>query len=111
MKKIKFIFLLQLLLINISVYAATGTATGKVKRIYIYNNGQVLVAGFNFPEANCQNNSGFYIPGDHPHLEKYMSLLLSSKAMNLTVTVVAKTDNCWYPQINESGELTYLYIE
>lgn len=91
--------------------AETNSASGKIDRIYTYNNGQVLFTGFSFSGASCSNNGGFFIAGNHPHLEKYMSLLLAAKAMQSTVVVVAKVDNCWYPEITQSGETTYFYIE
>ena len=109
MKKIGYsIFIPFLLLVNSLSYAATGTATGKVGRIYTYNNGQVLFTGFLFTGASCSNNGGFYVPGNHPHINKFISMLLSAKATQSTVTVVAKIDNCWYPEITEGS---YFFIE
>ena len=93
-----------------SAYAVTGTATGKIDRIYTYHNGNVLFGGLTFTDATCNNKSGFFIAGTHPHLEKYLSILLMAKATNSDVTVVAKVNDCWYPQITESGETTYFYI-
>lgn len=86
--------------------AETASVTGKITNIYTYNTGTVLIQGFRFEGAGCRNNSGFIIPASHPRIDQYLSILLTAKAMQLDVTVKAKVDDCWYPEITESDEET-----
>ncbi len=98
-------------LIPVFSNAATESATGVVSKIYTYSNGNVLFVGFNFPNASCNNTNGFVVPGDHPHVDKYLSILLAAKAMSAQVTVTAKIDDCWYPYLTDTGEATFFFID
>ena len=84
----------------------TASVTGKVTNIYTYNTGTVLFQGFKFEGASCRNNGGFTIPASHPRIDQFISMLLTAKAMQLNVTVTAKIDDCWYPEMTEGGEET-----
>lgn len=87
--------------------AATGSAEGKISYVYTYGDGRVLVTGLSFTNQTCSNNGGFWIPPAHPHLQRLLALVLSAQASGATITVVAKTDNCWYPEITQD---TYSYV-
>jgi hypothetical protein len=76
-----------------------GTSEGKITNVYTYGDGRVLVTGLTFSGATCDVNGGFWIPGTHPHLQRLLGLILSAQATGATVSVVAKTENCWYPEI------------
>jgi hypothetical protein len=108
MKYLKYLKCLCVVALGLSggyANAQTASATGTVQSIRTYGDGRVLVTGFSFPGATC-NNGSFWIPGDHPKLSAFLASLLSAKAMGLTITVVAKIDNCWFPEItNDSTTL------
>jgi len=89
-----------------SSIAETASATGKITNIYNYNSGTVLFQGLRFEGASCRNNGGFIIPASHPRINQFVSTLLTAKATQTNVTVVAKVDDCWYPEITEAGEET-----
>lgn len=89
--------------------AAEGTATGTIQYMYTYGNGMVLVTGFSFSPASCTNNGGFVIYHDHPHFKTILAVLMSAKATGATVSVVAKVDNCWYPEMTSSPS-TYFVV-
>jgi hypothetical protein len=76
-----------------------GTSEGKIANVYTYGDGRVLVTGLSFSGATCEANGGFWIPGTHPHLQRFLGLILAAQASGATISVVAKTDNCWYPEI------------
>ena len=80
-------------------FAVLGTAVGNVNYVYVYGDGRVLVNGFTFSGATCTQNGSFWIDGDHPHIARILALVLSAKASGTQLTVSAKIDNCWYPQI------------
>lgn len=91
--------------------ALTGSASSTVKYVYTYGDGRVLVTGtgFTFAGATCMNSGGFWIDGAHPHLQRILALVLTAKASGLTLTVNAKIDNCWYPEIvNDTS--TYVIV-
>jgi hypothetical protein len=90
--------LLSLVLIGGQALAQTGSATGTVQDVRIYGDGRVLVTGFTFSGATC-NNGSFWIPGDHPNLARFLSAVLAAKASGVTITVVAKIDCSWFPEI------------
>lgn len=79
--------------------ATTGTAEGKITNVYTYGDGRVLVLGLTFGGTSCTTDGGFWIPWDHPALPRMLALILSAQASGATISVVAKTDNCWYPEI------------
>lgn len=78
--------------------AQTEGVTGTVQSMRTYGDGRVLVTGFTFSTSTC-NNGSFWIPGDHPKLERLLATILTAKASGASLTVVAKTDNCWLPEI------------
>jgi hypothetical protein len=105
------VFIISLSMFS-STYAVTGTSTGKISSIYTYHTGMVLVTGLTFAGATCTHNTGFFIAGDHPHLKTFMSSILAAKAMGSDITVKAKIDNCWYPEITATtGESTRIVIK
>lgn len=79
--------------------AVVGSATGIPQYIYTYGDGRVLVTGFSFTNTTCSNNGGFWIPGNHPHLQRFLALVMTAKATGRQIQISAKTDNCWYPEI------------
>lgn len=83
--------------------AAFGGGSGNVQYIYTYGDGSVLVTGITFTGAGCSNNSGFWIPGTHPHLAKILANVLAAKASGMPLSVSAKIDNCWYPEITNDS--------
>jgi hypothetical protein len=89
--------------------AATGTAAGTIVHVYTYGDGRVLVTGLSFSNNYCSNNGGFWVDGAHPHLQRILALVLSAQASGATVTVTAKTDNCWYPEITQDPS-TYVIV-
>lgn len=89
-------------------FAQTEGATGIVQSVRTYGDGKVLVTGFSFSTATC-NNGSFTIPGDHPHLSKLLSMVLTAKTTGVPITVVAKTDCSWFPEITPDGT-TYVFI-
>ena len=105
-----FTILLILLCFSGNAQAATAGATGTVKDIYTYGDGRILVSGFGYPNSNCNNKYGFWIPGNHPHLQRILSVILSAKATGASLTVVAKIDNCWYPEITADSS-TYVIMK
>lgn len=109
LKSIKSIVCSAILLmgLSLSANAKTTIATGKVTRLISYNSGTILVSGFTFPESTCNNNGAFFISGEHPHFDKLLSVILAAKAMQSEMSVVAKVDDCWYPEITIGGEMTY----
>lgn len=62
--------------------AALGSSQGTVQQTWTYGNAMMLVGGFNF--------------------------VLAAKASGAVLTVVAKTDNCWRPEITADSS-TYIY--
>jgi hypothetical protein len=84
-------------------FAQTGGATGQVQYILTYGNGMVLVTGLYFSGATCSNSSGFVIYADNPNFKQLLSTVLMAKAMGATLSVAAKTDNCWYPEITQDS--------
>ena len=112
MKIINTAILLLIIFITITgqALAQTEAATGTVQSVQTYGDGRVLVPGFQFTAALCNNNGSFWIPGDHPHLEKLLSTILTAKATGQQLTVVAKTDNCWYPEITQEST-TYIVLD
>jgi hypothetical protein len=78
-----------------------GTSEGKITNVYTYGDGRVLVTGLMFSGATCEVNGGFWIPGNHPNLQRLLALILSAQATGATISVVAKTENCWYPEITQ----------
>jgi hypothetical protein len=95
-------------LFSMSSLAALDSAQGTVQGMHTYGDGRVLVSGFNFSNATCSNNSGFVIYGSHPHFQRLLAIILTAKAMGPTLAVVAKSDNCWYPEITQDST-TYIY--
>ena len=91
--------LLAASLLPLTASAVSGSATAVPQYIYTYGDGRVLVTGFSFTNTTCSNNGGFWIPGNHPYLSRYLALVISAKATGKQLQVVAKTDNCWYPEI------------
>lgn len=81
--------------------AATGSAQGVPQYVYTYGNGMMLVTGMSFSGATCSNNGGFVVAASHPHFSKIMALVLAARAQGAALQVVAKIDNCWYPEITE----------
>lgn len=88
--------------------AAIGSSQGTVQQTWTYGNGMMLVGGFNFSGATCSNNGGFVIPATHPQFSRLMAVILAAKASGAVLTVVAKIDNCWYPEITTDSS-TYIY--
>jgi len=86
---------------------ATGSASGRVRYIYTYGDGSVLVTGFTFATATCSNNTGFWIDASHPNFSRLYAIILAARATNAQLDVVAKIDNCWYPQVTSDAS-TYL---
>lgn len=91
-----------LMALSTTASAVNGAATGTVGQIYTYGDGRVLVTGFAFPDATCSNNGAFYIPGDHPHLERILAVVLTARATGARLSVTATIDNCWYPEIAQT---------
>jgi hypothetical protein len=89
--------------------AQTGSAQGTIQYVYTYGNGMVLFVGPYFAQATCSNKSGFFIAPDHPHFSRLLAVLLAAKASGATVEVVAKIDNCWYPEITSDAS-TYFVV-
>ena len=89
------------LLVNASTYSQ---ATGKIKSIYHYGNGRVLVTGFSFPNTTCNNNGGFWISQNHPKLSDLLGTLIYAHARDAELTVKAKVTDCWYPEIDTTYE-------
>jgi hypothetical protein len=79
--------------------AALGSSQGTVTNFTVYGDGRVLVSGFNFSGASCSGNGALVIYGNHPHLSRLLGVIVAAKASGTPLTVVAKTDNCWYPEI------------
>ena len=102
------IFAFALMTFAQSSFAATAKAEGKVGNVYVYGDGRVLVTGFTFPGASCNNNGGFWMRGNHPHLDRILSNILTAKATGTKVNVIAKINDCWYPELLNSSS-TYLY--
>lgn len=77
----------------------------------MYGTGKVLVMGpnFQFANANCSNNGGFFIPANHPRLKELLALVLSARATGSQLQVYASIDNCWYPQITED-EASHVFV-
>lgn len=98
---------LGLALGSATAFGATGSATGTIQYIYTYGDGTVLVTGLNFSGASCTNNGGFVNPGAHPSFARLLRVVLSATAAGTTLTVIAKTDNCWYPEIT-ADPTTYI---
>lgn len=90
--------------------ATTGAAEGKILYVYTYGDGRVLATGLSFASHSCSNNGGFWIPPDHPQIQKLLALILAAQASGATVIVNAKTDNCWYPEITQDT-LTYVIVK
>lgn len=111
-KVIRLIVIALLILTNHSLYAATGSVTGVINKVVVYGDGKVLVTGTGlvFSGASCSNIGGFYIPGDHPNMQRLLSQILTAKAMGSELDVVAKTDNCWYPEITQNNS-TYIVLK
>jgi len=89
--------------------AQTGAATGIPQTILTYGNGMVLVTGLYFSAGTCSNNSGFVIYADHPYFARILSTVLTAKALGATLSVSAKIDSCWYPEITQDPS-TYVSI-
>lgn len=88
--------------------AVTEGATGTVQSVRTYGDGRVLVTGFSFNTTTC-NNGSFWIPGDHPKLERMLATILTAKATGATITVLAKTDCSWFPEIT-TDSTTYVLL-
>ena len=103
MKSISFsvISFVCLLCLSGLAYAQTGASQGKITNVYTYGDGRVLVLGLTFAGETCSNDGGFWIPPSHPQLPRLLALVLSAQASGATIEVVAKTDNCWYPEITQ----------
>lgn len=89
--------------------ALTGGATGTVQSISTYGNGMVLVTGLYFSGATCGNSSGFVIYADNPNFKQLLTTVITAKTTGATLSVVAKTDSCWYPEITQDST-TYISI-
>jgi hypothetical protein len=100
---------IMLLFASSNVVAATGSGSGTIQYVYTYGDGSVLVTGFAFPGASCNNNSGFYIESTHPHFARLMATILTAKASGQSIIVNAKIDNCWYPTITADTS-TYIVL-
>lgn len=107
--KMRTAVLLVLSMIHAGAVAENAASTGTVQSIYTYGDGTVLVTGFHFSGASCINNGAFFLAGSHPNLPKVLALLISAKTTGATVTVVAKIDNCWYPQFM-TDQTSYLVV-
>lgn len=99
-----------LLCLSGAMNAQAGTATGTIASVYTYGDGRVLVLGLAFSGATCTNNGGFWIPPAHPHLQRMLALILSAQASGATITAVAKTDSCWYPEITQDTN-SYVIVQ
>ena len=99
------------LMLSPCAFSTVGTATGTIQNIYTYGDGRILVigTGFNYSTTGCSNSSGFYIPGSHPQAQRLLASLLAAKATGTSLTVTAKTDGCWYPEITTDPS-TYIIV-
>lgn len=93
---------------SFSAAAKTGVATGAVDTVVIYNSGMILVTGLTFENAECTNNGGFVIPQDHPQADTLLGVIHTAKATGRAITVQAKIDGCWYPEVTNGGEMTMI---
>ena len=93
-----------------SASAAVGSASGTIQSLYTYGDGRILVRGLTFSTGTCSSNTGFTVAADHPNFARILATLLTARAMGLTITVVAKVDNCWYPEIT-TDSTTYVILE
>lgn len=89
--------------------AGTGSGQGVPQYVYTYGNGMMLVTGLTFSGATCNNNGGFVVAASHPQFSRIMALVLAARAQGAALQVVAKTDNCWYPEITEDAS-TYIVM-
>jgi hypothetical protein len=88
--------------------AQTEGATGTVQSVRTYGDGRVLVTGFTFSTTTC-NNGSFWIPGDHPKLDRLLATILTAQTTGATITVLAKTDCSWFPEIT-TDSTTYVLL-
>jgi hypothetical protein len=99
---------LGIVTVSTAAFAAVGSSQGTVTATRIYGDGSVLVSGFYFSGATCSNNGAFVINASHPQFSRLFATVLSAKATGATLSIVAKTDNCWYPEISQDMT-TYIY--
>lgn len=103
MKNVNFgSLLLSLIFMTGHVQAQTDAVTAQIQSVRTYGDGRVLVTGFTFSGVTC-NNGSFWIPGDHPSLARLLATILAAKASGATITVVAKTDCTWFPEITQDS--------
>jgi hypothetical protein len=102
MKVLKFGVTAFSLILSGQVFAQTEGVTGTVQSVRTYGDGRVLVTGFTFNTATCSNGS-FWIPGDHPNMARLLATVLTAKASGATLTVIAKTDCSWFPEITQDS--------
>jgi hypothetical protein len=101
-KNLKLSLFLSLIFISVQALALTGSASGVIQDVRVYGDGRVLVTGFTFSGATC-NNGSFWIPGDHPNIARLLSAILAAKASGATLTVSAKIDCSWFPEITQDS--------
>ena len=107
------IFLIALNYSVLSV-AATTYATGKVSWLRHYGSGMMLVYGLTFDNGtsltHCTGTqSGILIPSDYVEIDRLVSLLLTAKVTQSTVTVkgIDVGSSCWAPTFTNSSYVDF----